>query len=554
MKTDLNPIIVKLLNNRGIYDEEEINEFLSDKPKKTYDPSLLDQIEAGVDLILSEIEKGSRICVYGDYDADGITSTSLMLSILGYIMPKERLSYYIPSRFGEGYGLNTEAVKYIAGSGAGMIITVDCGSVSKDEVAYAEELGMRVAVTDHHNITDKMADCILINPKKPGSLYPFSSLSGCGVAFKTAQVIQKKTGLPKSVLTEVLDLVAIGTIGDIMPLVDENRTMVKYGLKMINTGKRPGLRKLIEGAGLKIGTINAENVGFVIVPHLNASGRIEDASQAVRLLTAEEGDPCIDVIVADLLEKNKERKRLQAEAYKSCTAGIDGQNPDDFLLIESRDAHEGIAGIACGKIKDTYYRPAVILTPTGAGGEMLKGTGRSIEGVNLYELLKKHDTLFEKFGGHGGACGFTMKKENYEPLKQGLLDDMAEEVSKNPELFVRKYPVDMELSIEDMTVDFARQLELLAPFGNGNPKPMFIVRGILINDVRFMGSENQHVRFTARDAGGKTVQCVLFSRGAEYENLLCSEQKPVDIIGHLDCQIWQGTKRLQFVAEKINKA
>ena len=446
MSLNISPTILKLLNNRGIADEEEIAEFLSDRPQKTYDPSLLDDIETGVDLILSEIEKGSSICIYGDYDADGITSTSLMLSILGHLMPKERLDYYIPSRFEEGYGLNMEAVKHIAESGAGMIITVDCGSVSSEEVKYAQELGLKIVVTDHHNITDRMADCLLINPKKPKSAYPFRDLSGCGTAFKVAQVIQKKAGLPKSVLTEVLDLVAIGTIGDIMPLVDENRTMVKFGLKMINTGRRPGLRKLIEGAGLKVGNINSENVGFVIVPHLNASGRIEDASQAVRLLTAEEGDSCISEIVEDLLYKNQERKRLQAEAYKSCTAGLDRSRLEDFLLIESRDAHEGIAGIACGRIKDAYYRPAAILTPTGSSGEMLKGTGRSIEGVNLYELLKRHEELFEKFGGHAGACGFTMKKENLNILRRGILSDMAEIAAENPEIFVRKYPVDMELT------------------------------------------------------------------------------------------------------------
>ena len=496
---ELNETIIRLLNNRGIISEEDIAEFLSDKPQKTYDPSLLDDISAGVDLILSEIRKGTKICIYGDYDADGITSTSLMLSVLGHLMPKERLDYYIPSRFEEGYGLNMEAVKHIAESGAGMIITVDCGSVSSEEVAYARELGMKIVVTDHHNITDKMADCPLINPKKPGNSYPFRELSGCGVAFKTAQVIQQRAGLPKSVLTEVLDLVAIGTIGDIMPLTDENRTMVKFGLKMINMGRRPGLRKLIEGAGLKTGAITSENVGFVIVPHLNASGRIEDASQAVRLLTAEEGYSGIEEIVEDLLHKNRERKRLQAEAYKSCTAGLDRSNLQDFLLIESKDAHEGIAGIACGRIKDTYYRPSAILTPTGSHGELLKGTGRSIDGVNLYQLLKKHEDLFEKFGGHGAACGFTMKKENLEPLREGLLADMAELAASDPELFVRKYPVDMKLGMGEINIAFAEQLELLAPFGNGNPKPLFEIENVTMEDVRFMGNENQHVRFMACD-------------------------------------------------------
>lgn len=547
---ELNETIIRLLNNRGIISEGDITEFLSDKPQKTYDPSLLDDISAGVDLILSEIKKGTKICIYGDYDADGITSTSLMLSVLGHLMPKERLDYYIPSRFEEGYGLNMEAVKHIAQNGSGMIITVDCGSVSAEEVAYAKELGMKIVVTDHHNITDKMADCPLINPKKPGNSYPFRELSGCGVAFKTAQVIQKRAGLPKSVLTEVLDLVAIGTIGDIMPLTDENRTMVKFGLKMINMGRRPGLRKLIEGAGLKTGTITSENVGFVIVPHLNASGRIEDASQAVRLLTAEEGDSKIDEIVEDLLYKNRERKRLQAEAYKSCTAGLDRSKLQDFLLIESKDAHEGIAGIACGRIKDTYYRPSAILTPTGSHGELLKGTGRSIDGVNLYQLLKKHEDLFEKFGGHGAACGFTMKKENLEPLREGLLADMAELAASDPELFVRKYPVDMKLDMGDIDIAFAEQLKLLAPFGNGNPKPLFEITNVTMEDVRFMGNENQHVRFMACDREGKGVQCVLFNHAADY-GMLYYTKRPFDLIGHLECQIWQGAKRLQFMVEKI---
>ncbi len=547
---ELTETIIKLLNKRGIVTESEIEEFLSDKPKKTYDPSLLNDIDAGVDLILSEIGRGAKICIYGDYDADGITSTALMMSVLKYLMPAERLDYYIPSRFEEGYGLNMEAVKHIAEQGFNMIITVDCGSVSAAEVAYAQSLGMTVLVTDHHNITDNMADCLLINPKRPGSVYPFKELSGCGVAFKVAQLIQQKACLPKSVLSRVLDLVAIGTVGDIMPLVDENRTMVKFGLKIINMGERAGLRRLIEGAGLKIGNITAENIGFVIVPHLNASGRIEDASQAVKLLMAEEGDRCIDEIVEDLLFKNQERKRLQNDTYKSCVSILELTEPEDFILIQSQNAHEGIAGIVAGKIKDAFYRPSVILTPSGDKGCMLKGTGRSIEGVNLYMLLKKHEELFEKFGGHAGACGFTMKAENFQELHDGLIQDMAELYEDNPEIFIKRYPIDMDLSLCNVTMTFADQLQMLAPFGNGNPKPLFRLTGVAISDVRYMGADNQHVRFTAVDRTGHNVQCVMFNKAAEYGTSLY-EKKPVDIIGSLDCQVWQGTKRLQFMVEKI---
>lgn len=546
----INETIIKLLEKRGITSPDDIEEFLSDKPQRTHSPLLLEDIEEGAQLIIEEAAKGSRICIYGDYDADGITSTSLMMSVLGHLTSKEKLGYYIPSRFEEGYGLNMEAVKHIADSGYDMIVTVDCGSVSAEEVAYAQELGLKILVTDHHNITDKMAGCLLINPKRPDSRYPFRELSGCGVAFKLAQVIQQKASLPKSVLTEVLDLVAIGTVGDIMPLVDENRTMVKFGLKIINMGGRPGLRKLAEGAGLRIGSISSENLGYIIVPHLNASGRIEDASQAVRLLTASEGDPEIDTIVDDLLFKNQERRRIQHETYKSCSEGLDRDNPEDFILIRSEDAHEGIAGIVAGKIKDNFYRPSVILTPTGSEGQLLKGTGRSIDGVNLYELLKSHEELFEKFGGHAGACGFTMKAENFDTLKQGLLDEMAVLTAENESLFVRKYPVDMDLDFGDITIEFADQLQMLAPFGNANPKPLFRLVNVTIGDVRYMGSENQHMRFTATDIKGNDVQCVLFNKAADY-GLSVYARRPVELIGSLESQVWQGTKRLQFMVEKI---
>ena len=418
---EINPIIIQLLKNRGIDSEEEMLEFLSDKPQKTYDPFLLPDMEAGVDLILAEIKAGSRICIYGDYDADGITSTALMMDVLRKLTTDDKLGYYIPSRFEEGYGLNMEAIKTIADSGADFIITVDCGSVSYEEARYARELGMRILVTDHHNITDVMADCLLINPKHPKSQYPFKALSGCGVAFKVAQGIQQKAGLPKSVLTEVLDLVAIGTIGDIMPLIDENRTMTKFGMRVINSGRRKGLTKLIEGASLKKGSVSSENISYIVVPHLNATGRIDDASQAVELLCRDLNDREQDRIVEDILKKNRLRKNLQDETFRACAENIDKDDLQDIIIIKADGAHEGITGIVAGKIKETYYRPTIIVTPSGEDDRYLKGTGRSVEGVNLYQLLKTQENLFEKFGGHSGACGFLIKKEYFDQLKEGLL-------------------------------------------------------------------------------------------------------------------------------------
>lgn len=547
---EINPIIIQLLKNRGIDSEEEMIEFLSDKPQKTYDPFLLPDMEAGVDLILAEIKAGSRICIYGDYDADGITSTALMMDVLGKLTTDDKLSYYIPSRFEEGYGLNMEAVKTIADSGADFIITVDCGSVSYEEARYARELGMRILVTDHHNITDVMADCLLINPKHPKSQYPFKDLSGCGVAFKVAQGIQQKAGLPKSVLTEVLDLVAIGTIGDIMPLIDENRTMTKFGMRVINSGRRKGLAKLIEGASLKKGSVSSENISYIVVPHLNATGRIDDASQAVELLCRDLNGHEQDRIVEDILKKNRLRKNLQDETFRACAENIDKDDLQDIIIIKADGAHEGITGIVAGKIKETYYRPAIIVTPSGEDDRYLKGTGRSVEGVNLYQLLKTQENLFEKFGGHSGACGFLIKKEYFDQLKEGLLREMSLICRHDSNIFERKYTVDLNLDEEDLTLDLAQQFELLAPFGSKNRKPSIELDNTIISDVKYMGDRQQHARFSAQSsASGAKIQCVLFGRAQDAD----LSGNPACLIGNLDLQVWQGAKRLQFMVEEIRR-
>lgn len=546
--------IIKLLHKRGIQEQEDIMEFLSPSPRRTYDPFLLKNMEEGVSLILEEAVKGSRICIYGDYDADGITSTTLMLSILSHITDPGQVDYYIPSRFEEGYGLNMDAVRQISERGVDLIITVDCGSVSYEEVEYAKQLGMKVLVTDHHNVTDTIADCLVINPKQPGCPYPFKSLAGCGVAFKVAQAIQQRADLPKSVINEVLDLVAIGTVGDIMPLVDENRTIVKFGLRILNRCQRTGLARLIEAVSLTPGKITSENISYVIVPHLNASGRIEDASMAVELLRCAEepedaaASEALDEKVATLVNQNIQRKKLQQDTFRSCVEDL--HEVKDFILIRSEDAHEGIAGIVAGKLKETYYRPAVLVTPSGEEKKYLKGTGRSIAGVNLYELLKKNEHLFEKFGGHAGACGFLMPEEHLPELEKSLLDSMEEIKKENPDIFCRQYDIDLNVDVEELTADFARELELLAPFGNSNPKPLFQLSNVTLDDIRYMGDAEQHMRFFAWSHSGRRIQCVLFNDAQRY-GLAVHARRPVELVGTLECQVWQGQERIQFLVDEI---
>ena len=541
---DIQSIIIELLKNRGIYSKKEITEFLSEKPQKTYDPFLLLNMEAGVDLILSSIKEDKRICIYGDYDADGITATAVMLCVLSYLT--DNIEYYIPSRFDEGYGLNNTAIDQIKANGAQLIVTVDCGSVSAKEVEYAKSLGMDIMVTDHHSITDKKPDCILINPHQNECSYPFKDLAGCGVAFKLAQAVQQRSDIPKMALTDVLDLVAIGTVGDIVPLLDENRTLVKYGLRTINLGKRPGLAALIKKISLA-GQVSSENIAFGIVPHINAAGRMLDASISLEMLMAKQITQIEDT-VAKLVSCNNERKKIQAEVYTKCAEIVENNlQKDKFILINAGDAHEGIAGIVAGKIKDTYNRPAIILTESG---DFFKGTGRSIEGINIYNLLKKHEDFFEKFGGHAAACGFLMKSEKLEVLREALNMDVEALEKINKDIFKLKTITDMNIEINDITLELIKQIELFGPFGCRNLKPTFKIEEVKISQIKFMGALNQHARFIATDTKGKSLQCVMFGKANEYSKEMHTNGR-TSIIGTIENQVWNGNEKLQLIIEKI---
>lgn len=545
-------VVGRLLFGRGVRDKEQVTEFLSPKPQQTYDPFLMKDVAEGAARIIKALEQGETICIYGDYDADGVTSCSIMISLLRKLT--DRLFYYIPSRFDEGYGLNGEAVKTIAGRGAKLLITVDCGSVSYSEVEEAKELGMDVIVTDHHNINGgKAADCLLINPKQEDCSYPFKELAGCGVAFKLLQGLQRtmeKKGdsrLKRSDITETLDLVAVATIGDIVPLVGENRSLVKYGLNVLNQGKRPGLRALIDGVGLTLGKIKAEQVAYIIVPHLNAAGRMISAEKGVELLTDHGPDAQSDErrkeAVAFLVENNKERKRIQEETFQSCKEILEGQREDIFQVIFAPEAHEGIAGIVAGKIKDTVYRPTIITTPSGDG--FLKGTGRSLVGVDLYEMLSAHRSLFQRFGGHSGACGFLMKEEHLQELRDSLNRELKGKLEENPELLTETVSVESRIEPDQLTEALIRETELMGPFGHCNPEPLYAIEGLRIRKVSFMGDRGQHVRFQAQ-RGTTEFGCVFFQQAADYEDLLI-EGNAVDIAGYPGLNVWNGTTKIQFV-------
>ncbi len=540
-------ILRTLLHQKGIDTQEDISEFLSDRPQKTYDPFLLYNMEAGVDLLLSEIKKNTKICIYGDYDADGVTSVCILSSVLSHLT--SNFIHYIPSRVEEGYGLNKNAVRKLADQGVGLIVTVDCGSVSCEEADLARELGMKMIVTDHHSIDGKKADCIVINPKQKEDSYPFDGIAGCGVAFKLCQALQKRTGLPKSVLNEVLDLLAVGTVADVVPLLDENRTFVKYGLARINAGTRPAMKSLKEGISLK--NVASENIAFGIGPHINAAGRMAEAEEAVKLFISR--DPqTIHRQVEKLIHYNTDRKQKQEDAYKRGLAILEEEGrEEDFIVLPMTDIHEGVGGIVAGKIKEEKNRPIVIVTPSGEG--FLKGTGRSIDPVDIYAVLKKCDDtygLFERFGGHRSACGFLMAEEKLSLLRQAVQEQMDVLKAEDLHIFDSNVTWDLELDPAEVTVDLAETLDQLEPFGKDNERPKFLLRDVTLQGVRFMGADETHARFTAVSQAGARADCVLFRKAQEWRSLLCSEEQ-VDLIGSIDVQQWQGRTRVQLMIEEM---
>lgn len=539
IKEDNKDILISLLEKRGIIGQESVEEFLSDRPQLTHDPFLMKDMKEASDRILVALDKHEHICIYGDYDADGVCGVSLMIEILGKL--NADMSYYIPSRFEEGYGLNQEAIAKIKDRGTHLIITIDCGSVSYDEVEYAKELGMDVIVTDHHNLNDKPASCLLINPKQEDCPYPEKGLSGCGVAFKLAQALQRKLPkkLTKADLNKMLDLVAIATVGDIVPLTGENRTMVKYGIRVINSGKRSGLSMLIKGAGLKDGEINSENIAYVIVPHLNAAGRMLSARTGVKLLTADTEQEWKEA--ADcLLENNRERKRIQDIAFEEAVAQIDECGCQErFLILDLPNAHEGITGIVAGKIKDKYNLPTIIVTPTGEN--KLKGTGRSIEGLDLYEMLSACSHLFDKFGGHAGACGFTMDSANLQILREALCTSAESRYRTDPLLFQSRLNIDIELEAEELKYELISCIEKFEPYGHKNSKPIIAIRGVSLSGPCYMGDRQQHVRFYADG-----VSCILFNRADEFREYY-EQGRPVDIAGYPEINRWNGSEKIQFM-------
>ena len=549
----IHPIISKILRHKGITDGVEMEEFLSDRPQKTYDPYLMKNMDKVVELISSYIKEKKSIWIYGDYDVDGITSIALLMDFFKHFT--DNLFYYIPSRSEEGYGLNCDAITDIKNQGADLIITVDCGSTSVNEVELAQSLGMEIIVTDHHNLSDVVPSCLILNPKQNGDAYPFKSLCGCGIAFKLAQALQKAWDAPKRYLNDLLDLTALATVADVVPLIDENRTILKYGLRKINSTSRPGLKHLVEAVNLHEKEITTYQIGFVLAPYFNASGRIDDAKAGVELLITSD-QKRIETLAQHLIRCNQDRKIIQDQGLEICKVKVEQFLREDlFLVVDSEDTHEGVIGIIAGRIREMNYKPTLIVSSSAEDG-VLKGSGRSIDGIDIYEEMKKCGDLFVKFGGHKNACGFSIERSNLEELRKRLNAQAKSIMETDPEIFTKAIKIYGELKPTEITVEFIEELKKIEPYGMGNEKPYFLVRQLNVKDkgqsIR-MGKNQEHLKLLGYSViypDPVQLQAVGFGM-AEYFVERLGNPEILDLVGFPNINEWNGNKSIQFLIQDM---
>ncbi|MBD3248252.1 single-stranded-DNA-specific exonuclease RecJ [Candidatus Falkowbacteria bacterium] len=494
---DFDPAVLQILNNRGIKDKKEIEFFLKGDFENLIDPFLFKNMEKAVDKIIGHIKKGSKICVFGDYDADGITSSALLYDLLALF--KADVFVYIPDRIKEGYGLNIEGLKNVINDGADLIITVDGGIRNKEAVEYAKKEGREIVITDHHPAPEKkedMPDCLIINPQVKGENYPTKTLAGVGVAFKLAQALIERSKLKKeqkhTLTKRLLDLVAIGTVADCMVLLGENRILVKEGLEVLNNTRRLGLKELIKVSCINNKELQAWNIGFQIAPRLNASSRIASGVAAFELLVSKDEDEC-NLSAKDLDEKNAYRQKLTEEAVAEVEEQIKDQAGEKIFIgiADEKDPwNEGIVGLVAGKITERYYKPCIIITK---GDEEWKGSGRSIDEFNLAKALEACKDVLIKQGGHAKACGLSVEKDKLAVFSEKIRK-IAKKELKDVEL-LPKITIDCEIGVDEVKKPLVNAINRLAPFGQGNPEPKFLSRNVQIRDIMKMGAEEQHIKF-----------------------------------------------------------
>ncbi len=538
----ISPITSIILYNRGIRSEKEIKNFLDCNLSVMHDPYLMKDIDKAVERILLAKEKGEKITIYGDYDVDGITSIAILykhLESLGMTV-----DYYVPDRIAEGYGVNREALDKIKESGSTVVVTVDTGITAVEETEYAKTIGLDMIITDHHECKEFIPTSYAsIDPKQKNCNYPFKNLAGVGVAFKLIQALDKNVPLEK-LMELYADLVCLGTVADISPLVDENRILVTEGLKRFKTTKNIGLKALIDVTTANNNNITTSTIGYIIAPRINASGRLGCASRSVELFLTEDENKAKE-LAEDLCKENTIRQQTEQKMFAEALEYIE-EHPeikeDKVLVIPHENWHHGIVGIVSSKITEKFYKPSILFA---IDGNEAKGSGRSVSGYNLFEALENCSDILEKFGGHELAAGLSVKAENIDAFRQAInlyVPEKSEETADVPTV-----SIDAVIKAAYITNETVDDINKLQPFGVDNPAPVFAAKSLKIHRISTM-SENKHLRMTLLK-DGKYLDTVGFGMG-EYFSFF-KEGDIVDVAFGISINDYKGFHNVQLILKDI---
>ena len=564
MRLGVSPVAVRVMRNRGLTEEAEMRKYLYGTLDDLYDPRLMKGMEQAAELIVRKLKEGKHVRIIGDYDIDGVCSTYILLKGFQraakelsqrcsleagrYSVEKEndaQIDYEIPDRIKDGYGINESIIRQASADGVDTLVTCDNGIAALREISIAKQLGMTVVVTDHHEVpVDEYGQILppadaVVDPKQDGETYPFHEICGAVVAWKLIRMLYEKLGIPESEWMDLLEFAAIATVGDVMKLQDENRLIVKYGLKKIGSTKNTGLRKLIEKNNLDIENLSAYHIGFVIGPCLNAGGRLKSAKVALRMLLAEDPERAGEM-ADELKELNDIRKDMTAKGEAEAIEQVEKQYMDDkVLVVFLPECHESLAGIIAGRLREHFHKPSFVLT---RGETTAKGSGRSIEQYHMYQGLCKVSDLLVKFGGHPMAAGLSLEEKDIDEFRRRLNAD----AELTEEDFVPKIWIDVPMPFEYVNEKIVQELKDLEPFGQGNEKPLFAQKSLVIRNARVLGKNRNVVKLNLVTETGQPVDGLLFADGDRFLEEQAGRNM-IDMIYYPDVNEYNGTRTLQAV-------
>ena len=558
----VSPVSVRIMRNRGMETKEAMERYLYGTLDGLYDGALMKNMGEAVAVLIKKLREEKRIRIIVDYDIDGVCASYLLLTGLRRAERElgkgtgpagsTRIDYEIPDRVRDGYGINEAIIRQAAADGVDTLVTCDNGIAAAKEISLAKELGMTVVVTDHHEVPVEEERQVLppadvvVDPKQEGETYPFREICGAVVAYKLVEKLYEASGVPREEWRELLEFAAIATVGDVMRLQDENRILVKYGLKQMARTRNLGLRKLVEKTGLDITDLSAYHIGFVIGPCLNAGGRLQTAKAALRLFLSED-EAEAERLAEELKELNDIRKDMTKKGEDEAIAQVETQYMEDkVLVVFLPDCHESLAGIIAGRVREHFHKPSIVLTRSG---DMVKGSGRSIEPYHMFRELTKVRELLPKFGGHPMAAGLSIKEEDVPEFRRRLNENAV----LTEEDFIPRVWIDVPMPLEYVTEGLVEELKRLEPFGQENEKPLFAQKGLMIRSLRVLGKNRNVVKLGLVTDTGLSMDGLLFGDGDAIQRELAGKDR-IDIVYYPDINEYNGNRTLQAVIRNYKAA